>query len=186
MECQTTLSIDTNVPVLCLCRDLCMKSNKTTERRASNNKHLHSKTQEGWGPPFWIICTKSLCTFAPLNQLTERPFISVFHGTSHSWKPTSHWYQVKGNNPAIWQTFLEEKSLQLPTYLPFDSCLLTCLASTWEDVLRGLSRLLKQRGTKAGKQRDADGGGRSQCSVREGKEKGKTWMKIGQHYPYLL
>lgn len=39
-----------------------------------------------------------------------------------------------------------------------------CLGSVWEDVSRDLSRLLKQQGTKAGKQRGADGDGRNQYS----------------------
>jgi len=51
------------------------------------------------------------------------------------------------------------------------SGLLTCLGSTQEDGLRALSHLLIQQGTRAGKLRDADGDGHSQCSGKEENEK---------------
>jgi len=40
-----------------------------------------------------------------------------------------------------------------------------------EDGLRALSHLLIQQGTRAGKLRDADGDGHSQCSGKEENEK---------------
>lgn len=46
-----------------------------------------------------------------------------------------------------------------------------CLGSTQEDGLRALSHLLIQQGTRAGKLRDADGDGHSQCSGKEENEK---------------